>query len=291
MQKGPLKWVHSKHPWVKQTLCFYKWVSRQYLAFVPFALWCQAKMEKMKLHAASRQEGHQTRWVVPMVTVPWFPNKRPRPQRNPWDGWHWWIVPLARILGYFGLATSPTKAFSQFCRCSMWDLVWVLVCFFVSEQLDANAEWLDSCTCCNFEFSRKPWSLWVTFAFFQLFPWETTMSRQLTSPFPPSILKNLGERLYLPSNLFAAEEDPPPQVLVKASFFFQEKFLSKGIKCFLNSFGHHFEAQQRRLWWLFFGYFEAKSLATYCYHDGTSFLWWHFIGYYRLCERSNINNF
>lgn len=46
------------------------------------------------------------------------------------DGWHWWIVPLARILGYFGLATSPTKAFSQFCRRSMWDLVWVLVYFF-----------------------------------------------------------------------------------------------------------------------------------------------------------------
>lgn len=42
------------------------------------------------------------------------------------------------------------------------------------------------------------------------------MSWHFTSPLPPSVLKNLGERLYLPSNLFAAEEDPPPQVLVKA---------------------------------------------------------------------------
>lgn len=209
-----------------------------------------------------------------MVTVPWFPNKRPRPQRNPWDGWHWWIAPLARILGYFGLATSPTKAFSQFCRRSMWDLLWVLVCFFVSEQLDANAEWLDSWTCCNSEFSRKPWSLWVTFAFFQLFPLETTMSRQLTSPLPPSVLKNLGERLYLPSNLFAAEEDPPPQVLVKASFF--------GFSKFLNSFGHHFERPKKTfvvaLFWIFWG------KVPWCFER-------RFIGYYRLCERNNINNF
>ena len=53
------------------------------------------------------------------------------------------------------------------------------------------------------------------------------MSRQLTSPLPPSVLKNLGERLYLPSNLFAAEEDPPPQVLVKASFLDFQNSLAK----------------------------------------------------------------
>ena len=113
----------------------------------------------------------------------------------------------------------------------------------------------------------------MTFAFFQIF-FADIFHDAVALHFTPSYsirlgleLKNLGERLYLPSNLFAAEEDPPPQVLVKASFFFS-KFLRKGIACLLNSFGHHFDPKRiRRPWWPSFGYFEATSLATYCSHD------------------------
>lgn len=50
--------------------------------------------------------------------LPWFPTKKGLAPSSPkflgTDGTD--FVPLARILGYFGLATSPTKAFSQFCR-------------------------------------------------------------------------------------------------------------------------------------------------------------------------------
>ena len=90
------------------------------------------------------------------------------------------------------------------------------------------------------------------------------MSRQLTSPLPPSVLKNLGERLYLPSNLFAAEEDPPPQVLVKASCLdFQNSAIHLAIILKPNKdvCGGSFPDTLRQ-----------SPLQHICYHDGTSFL-------------------